>query len=274
MSAIDMLIKMKKQAKTDDLIVLMDEIIAYEKLSKIEAFRDLETSTAAAKKLPLLSAAHKGDIYCASMLEMARNIIIHMTGTAPPITNIPQKELTVREERMKDVMEQSIIQVKYRTLEEYRHATMEESVVAVFSEDREGKNSILIVVRDGICYDIYQGHYWEGNGISACSPMKPFVYKKDGYILAIETYSTLGNNAYPFATITTPDICYSVMFPVHDIIWLTPREGEQAVVKLSQEQITRLNMVKNDIHKFTECLVDIIRKNYLAEDAGEGRGSL
>ena len=58
MSSIETLIRIKKQAQTDDLVRLLDEVADYEKLSKAEAFRDLRTSEVAKKKLPLLAGAY------------------------------------------------------------------------------------------------------------------------------------------------------------------------------------------------------------------------
>lgn len=261
MPAIDMLIKIKKQANTDDLIILMDEVVLYEKLSKVEAFRDLKTSKTAAKKLPLLSAAHKGDIYCMTMLELVREIITYMTGTAPPITIVQEKtELTAREEKMKKVMERSIVQVRYHNLEEYRHDTMKDFVVAVFSETVDTKKSILIVVRKDNYYNIYQGHYSEREDEVGAVTEKPYVYIDDPYVLSIKTYSILGNNAYPFAVFNSPSGTYSVMFPRHDEIWLTSEDGQQTSIYLSEEEITEIGMKKVTVHSFAKCLMDIIRE--------------
>ena len=55
MNILDALIKVKKESSMDDLMKFFDEIIAYEKLSKIAAFRDLKTSETAKQKLPLLA---------------------------------------------------------------------------------------------------------------------------------------------------------------------------------------------------------------------------
>ena len=61
MSSIETLIRIKKQAQTDDLVRLLDEVADYEKLSKAAAFRDLRTSEVAKKKLPLLAGAYAGE---------------------------------------------------------------------------------------------------------------------------------------------------------------------------------------------------------------------
>lgn len=270
MAAIETLIKMKKQAKTDDLIAILDEVIAYGKLSKIEAFKDLTKSDAAAKKLPLLSAAHRGDIYAQVMLDVVRNIIMYMTGSAPEITRLPEKKLTKREEAMKDIMQKSVIRVYYHDLVEYDHAQMEESVVAVFQETRGKKDTALIVVRNCDVYDIYQGPYWEDGDAKGSVCIKPHICMAKGCTLSVETYSILGNNAYPFAEFTSPSGSYSVMMPDFASVDLIG-EGRNAMhIGLSQEDIASVNMAKSDVCRFAECLMDIILKELSRIEASKG----
>lgn len=275
MSALDALIQVKKQADTEDLILLLDEIAAYEKLSKAAAFRDLKTSEVARKKLPLLTKAYAGDLYCLCMMEMARNILTHLNqNEVPKVVTEPFENLTERTQKRIEMMESSIITVHYRSLYEYRDKEEKDRVVAVFTENVPETDQIaaLIIVRSGREYTIYQGYYQKKKKEEKITRLEPtpFIKKEDDLSLSILTYSVQGNNAYPFATLKTPSETYSVMFASYDNMWLTPESGRNRLETfLTREERNYMGMAKTDITLFSDFVMKIARQ--MIEKSEEGK---
>ena len=138
MSSIETLIRIKKQAQTDDLVRLLDEVADYEKLSKAEAFRDLRTSEVAKKKLPLLAGAYAGEEYSLALLTLAGHVVSHLEGAVPRVLTEPMENLTSRQIVRMELMQKQIIQVTYDSLNTYVHDEEKEHVVAVYTSRRDG----------------------------------------------------------------------------------------------------------------------------------------
>lgn len=267
MSALDSLIKVKKQAKTDDLLTLLDEVIAYEKLSKIKTFRDLKTSETAQKRLPLLSGIYKNDLYSLAMVSMVINIIQHLDGNVPEVLTEPMEIIDKRDKKRMEMMEKSIIKVKYYALNEYDDEESHDDVVAVFSGETTPsakQTAILVVTRKDGGYHIYQGYYEEAGDNVEQRKCTPYVYRdaqENQAELVIQTYSLQGNNAYPFALFRYQGQECGVMMPDYRRIWLMDEDEKKVRHKITmkQEQINQLNLVRPEIGKFAECLTEIIR---------------
>lgn len=257
MAAIETLIKVKKQAKTDDLITMLDEITIYEKLSKSKAFRDLRTSKAGQKKLPLLSGAYQGDLYSLSLLNIANNIFIYLTGQGIPVLGNLLEDLSIKDEKRMEILERSVIKVGYWDLTSYDHEVMKDSIVAIFAEEAEKKTILMIIVRDGNEYQIYFGQYEEEKELEECDH-KPYVLKKDDQTLSITSYSILGNNAYPFGTFFDGTKNYEIMMPDYETIWLIPGEGEKEILHTTLSERNQIGLDKTNIDRFTETLLNII----------------
>lgn len=280
MSAIEALIKTKKQGTNDDLIKFLDELILYEKLAKSETFRDLRTSTAAQKKLPLLSGAYTGNLYSVSLCQMVVNILNHLDGDAPDIVKDPIVAMTEKDLRRLEILQRSVIRVSYRALNEYDHERQKDHVVGIFTtntSDNEDQVSILIVVKENEKYFIYQGFYQNTDSDMGTMQIKSDVYRKTEGTdrLEIQTYSLQGNNAYPFGVFYHGNNKYQVMMPYHDLIRLTLINGEDRIkIPLTTSDINRMNMSKTEIQTFSECLMDLIRKGFENEkdEGNTGKG--
>lgn len=277
MSAIETLIKIKKSAKSDDLITLLDEVIAYEKLSKSEAFRDLSVSETAQKKLPLLAGAYKGDLYSLSLILLARNIIRHLENEVPEVLAIPIDRLAPKMQKRLELVQDNVIKVQYDDLTEYHQETMAEQVVAVFTENLGQRKAILIVVRDNEKYDIYQGYYVDDNKtIHNMQKAVPYEREKTSvasgisYHLSILTYSLQGNNAYPFAELGYGETQYTVMMPDYTRIWIDEKEtGIRREITLSMEERNALNLAKTEIEHFVNRLLEIIIRGLESDETAE-----
>lgn len=267
MSVIDTLIKVKKQTKTDDVINIMDELIAYEKLSKVEAFRDLKTSKVAQQKLPLLSGIYRGDLYSLALVEIVENILIHLDEQIPEVLTNRTEEMDKKEEKRLKILENHIVHVMYRSLNEYDHELMEEHVVAVFIKEEKSQNAIVIIIKENDQYEFFQGYYQETNAKEQKNDkLKPFVYTDGEVSLTITTYSILGNQAYPFAVFTTQKGSYDVLIPNYDELWLMKDSKTYQAISLTMGQRNELNNIKTDIQQYAEYLTDLIRKELDEQD--------
>lgn len=261
MSAIEALIKVKKQAKNDDLIRLLDEVITYEKLNKMKTFENLRTSKAAQKKVPLLSSAYQGDMYALSMVTMAGHILRHLDDNIPLILTELEEQITEKEQQRLLIMQDALIQPQYWPLHEYKHDKMRNHVVAMFSNERADKTAILIVAKESGTYHIYQGYYKAKKTSVVSKALEPYCVKHDNMSLSILTYSIQGNNAYPFGVFHKNKKRYDVMLPSHDSMWLREvQTGELFTISLSMEQRNRLNMAKAQVESFADILLQIIQE--------------
>ena len=274
MTALESLIQAKKQAQTEDLLRFLDEIVLYKKLSKAEAFRDLRTSEAARKRLPLLSGAHTGNLYSLAMLSMVQNIMQHLDEEIPDVLYTPLENITERDEKRIALLEKSIIRVNYYPLSSYQDADCRDKIVAVF-ENKQSKsktqNALLIVTRVGDRYDIYQGYYAKKEVEAPKLQHIPYTHKEGEIALRIEIYSMLGNNAYPFAELSWGTDTFSVMMPDYKTIWLLKPHGlaPSHVLPLTAEQVNGLNMAKTEVPGFATKIVEII-KGGLMDETVEG----
>ena len=263
MSAIETLIKVKKQSKTDDLVRLLDEVTIYEKLAKSEAFRDLKTSQPARKKCPLLASAYDGDLYAMSLLTLAGHVIAHLESVVPHVLTEPMAGLSQRERQKMELMQNQVICVSYDSLTAYDHKTMAEHVVAVYTSERETETAILIVVRNNNAYVIYQGYYKEQSIVNNQKDYQPYVETRGQKSLVISNYSIQGNNAYPFGQYVTGEHTYSVMLPNHETLWAFKDIDHPMVIPLSIGDRNQLTMTKQSIKTFTATLFDILEREEL-----------
>ena len=259
MSALDDLIKIKKQAKTDDLILVLDEVALYQKLSRSKAFQDIKGSKAAQKKLPMLYDAANGSMYALSLLEVAHNVVTHLEDDVPEIFLRLMDGITSKQKKRLEIMQQSVVPISYHSLGEYEHDRMEERVLAVFSAKKKKHSAVLIIIRDGVGYKIFQGYY--ENRKQEKEPenqRRPYVQEDGGYRLSIKTYSIQGNNAYPFGELAYGDKSY--MLPRHDALWIMDKGVVQKEIPLSTEQINALNMAKVDIREFSSFILSTVKE--------------
>lgn len=260
MSAIEALIKVKKQQQTDDLIRILDEVTIYEKLAKSKTLQDLKTSQATRKKCPLLAAAYDGDIYALSLTTLAGHIIAHLENIVPSVLTQPKQQLSPRELRRIEIMQNQIIPVTYASLQEYDHKTMESQVVAVYTTERETETAILIVVKVKNTYSIYQGYYKERGVIETSETHQPYIETRPHGSLCIAQYSVQGNNAFPFATYHTKQKTYSVMLPDHETLWVFEDINHPQTIVLSLGDRNALAFAKQRVETFAATILDILER--------------
>ncbi len=279
MTTIDTLIAIKKQSNTDDIIRFLDELITYEKLSKLPAFQDLEHSEAAKKKLPLLSAVYQNEFYALAIAEMAESILAYLEEDIPPVLHDRLQALTPKQVHKLNIMMKGVLEVSYHPLEEYVPDIMAEDVIAVFESERPNEeteeNALLILVKpeQSRIYSIYQGHYNPGakeRKSPAFDKIKPYVHtESDGSTLTISHYSLLGNNGYVFAIYTKAGTDYQVLMPYHDTIWLLNSGICEQVVKLDLTQCNELALAKTKVAEFAATIAKFIREGREADAALE-----
>lgn len=258
MSALDTLIQMKTITKRDDLMRLFDEYMAWEKLSKRAAIN--WESDAVKRKLPLLTKAQAGDIYSQCLVKAMNHILTFMNL---PVVEIIEEELpSKKEQRKKEIIESTIVSVEYRSLWEYDPE--KDEVLQVLIEEGEPQTAILIIVRNRQGYLIYQGHYQRQK--SQCGRvLTPFVQTEDGITIRVETYSPLGNNAYPFGTIIRGTNQYSIWMPTPTCLELYNEFGPAFTKELTEAEHAKLRLAQTSVKTFAAVLLNVIKKGWLDE---------
>ena len=276
MNILDALIKVKKESSMDDLMKLFDEIIAYEKLSKIAAFRDLKTSETAKQKLPLLAKAYEGDYYSLALCDVAEHIINHVDHQIPEVLQI-SVDMSNRKQKQFEMLKKASINVVYLALEDYNHERMKDNVIGIFESDvsnDRGEKSFLIIVSQTKTYQIYEGVYKTDDDKKKKSQElshTPYIQTEDGIQLVIDTYSNQGNNEYKFGSVTYDSKKYSIMLAATELRLISTKEVIERQIPLTMIEQNELNMAKLDVKRFANCLFQIIRKDI--EDAKNGRNS-
>lgn len=260
MSALDTLIKVKKQLRNDDLIRILDEVTIYEKLSKSKALRDIKTASATRKKCPLLAAAYDGDLYALALTIVAGHIIAHLEQTILPIFIEAQLGLSPRERHRLEIMQNQIIPVTYASLMEYDHKTMESNVLAVYATEQETETSIVIIVRNKNEYVFYQGYFDKKEDLEVSDTNQPYVETREHGSLCIAQYSIQGNNAFPFATYQRGSKTYSVMLPNHETLWVFEDIEHPQEVHLSLGERNQLGFAKQHVETFASAILDILER--------------
>ena len=260
MGALESLIQIKRMAKSDDVVQLLDEVATYEKLAKVEAFRDLKTSEAARKKLPILAKAYDSDLYAVMLSDIASNILRHLEDEVPAV--LEGLELVMNEKDVKrlEMMRSAIAQVTYRHVREYDHETMKGDIVAVFESSVELTNKVIILVKTNGKYTVYQGSYSEEEKKKAeRKKAEPYVMERDGTRLSVMTYSIMGNNAYPFAVYEGEGGAFDVKMPDEGTISLASKTSNEARVHyMTKDEKNELTMAKSSVDKFANTLLEII----------------
>ena len=266
MGAIETIISVKKTIQTNDLITLLDEIIAYRKLAKVKAFQDIRTSAPAQKKLPFLAKAYAGDLYMLSLAEVAGNVIAHLEGERPEVLVEPFSQVSPKQQKLLNSLSHSMVKANYQDLMEYDHDKMSGQVLGVYKKEYEKYDSLLIITREHGSYQIFQGHCQKPKeeGPKEIQTAVPFCLSDGDWELQIMTYSVQGNNAYPFGTVKSPFGAYQVMMPWYDVIWLLSGEpgslSIRYVIPLEREQCSELQVEKVRIESFAACILEMVRK--------------
>lgn len=266
MNILDALIKVKKESSMDDLMKLFDEITAYEKLSKIAAFRDLKTSETAKQKLPLLANAYEGNYYHLALCDIAGHIINHVDHQIPEVLQI-SVDMSNRKQKQFEMLKNVCINVRYLSLEDYNHEAMKDKVIGVFESERpndRGERSLLIIVSFNKTYQIYEGFYKnETDEEKKQQELRhtPYVQTEDGIRLIINTYSNQGNNEYKFGSVIYDSSEYAIMLAANELRLISKKDVIERQIPLTTIEQNELNMAKLDLKRFANCLFQVIRKD-------------
>lgn len=268
MNSIELLIKMKKEQGSDDLIQIFDELVKYEKLAKTPAFADIKKNQAVQKKLPLLTRVVNNDLYALSLLHIANYVLIEMGEELPGMLPQVFAEITDRSARKLRIIEHSIVKVSYEDLYEFND-NMKDTVLLTFVDNERKKNrSVSIITKQDDEYVVYQGRIQVESQSKAevkTITLPVFEGTSDKIVVSINTMSILGNNAYPFGTVSTmkedKEYIYSLLMPSHDKLWLL---NDKNIVEhsydMSTDEVNELNFIKTDINEVTSFFVNLLEK--------------
>lgn len=257
MSALNDLIRIKSKRQEDDLLKILDEMSAYEKLSADESFKDLKKSEITRKKCPLLAGYADGEIYETMLAEIAANIYLQIEGQIPDVIQAAA-EYTPKKQRQLEILRKSIVQVEYRDLTEYHHEYMKEKLIAVFTKKYQYMALAMLIVKNQN-YCIYHGTYQvqESDQISK-SLYAPTTYRGEKGIFTMESYSILGNNGYPFATYRNRETLYSIMIGPEKELYLIKEDKTYVTYPIPPEEQNVLNTAKKDPNLFAGQVIRII----------------
>lgn len=258
MSILNDLIRIKTSAQEDDLIKMLDEVPIYEKLSVNKQFRDLKSSKVTRTKCPLLAAFADNKPYETLLADLVTNIYLQIEGRIPDIFNAVI-ERTPKQQKQFEILQKGIACVTYYSLTQYKHETMSDRVVAVFTEKNKGIVTAVIIVRCQDGYEMYHGSYAisETERINT-TIIDPVVVKGNKGVFTMDTYSMLGNNGYRFGRYSNNNIFYDVMISMDEELFLMEDENIVVQYKIPYEEKNMLNIAKKEPEDFAKTVLSII----------------
>ena len=261
MSVLDDLIQIKKMSQKDDLIKILEEVDTYEKLSADKSLRDLSTSEITRKKCPLLASMADGNAYERILGDLAANVYLQVEEQIPEVLRHGE-EMKEKQKRQLDVLQSSVVDVEYRDLSLYVHASMKDQVVAVFTFKYPHAPSAVavIIVKTDSGYSMYHGTYETDVKESdvKSEALSPVQIKGRKGVLTLYTYSMLGNNAYPFARYTDEKGIYQVMLSLDGILYLIKDGAVSFEHVLTLEEKNELAAAKETKTIFSEAVLGLI----------------
>lgn len=270
MSIIDQLIQIKKSSDSDDIVNMLDDFTLYGRLSKIPALSDISKSDALKKQLPLLSKAVSGDIYCLSLYMIAANIVAYLGYEIPETitTHINNTPDSLKQKLI--IAQENTIRVDYQSLDMYQHNSMRDNITAIYINQLEDENRIVIITRTGKSQRIFQGSYVKNDSLGTGSTdankhqrAKSLIYEDDDLYIKINNYSLQGNNAYLFAQVKLDRIMYHMMMDDKKGLLFkdVKGRGKDFTIQLNIASLNRINMAKADPQEFIDTLAQIINES-------------
>lgn len=257
MNVLDDLIRIKTNKQDDDLLKILDEVPVYEKLSVDEKLKDLAHSEITRKKCPLLAGFADGKLYETVLADLAANVYLQIEGNIPLVLQT-SGELTMKKQKQFEILQSGIARVSYRDLMEYDHESMRMFVTAVFIKKCNGANIAAIVIKNSDGYIMFHGTYIDDEkGKNINNVFEPIVIKGKKGVFTMDTYSVLGNNAYPFAHYAGNTMTYDVMIGPEGVLYLM---ANKFVVpyEIPWQDRNVLNMAKKEPVEFAKELTAII----------------
>lgn len=259
MNVLDDLIRIKANKQDDDLLKLLDEVPVYEKLAVDEKLKDLKNSEITRRKCPLLAAFVDGHMYETVLADLAANVYLQIEGEIPLVLQTAS-ELSMKKQKQLEILQKGIAAVSYRDLMDYDHSTMKAFLTAVFVKKHNNANIAALIVKQTDGYTMFHGTYIaDEKGKSADCIYTPLAIKGKKGILAMDSYSVLGNNGYPFAHYSRDAVRYDVMIGPDGILYLMNGLLVNSY-ELHYADRNALNMAKKDPAGFAKELVSVIER--------------
>lgn len=256
MNVLENLIKIKKHANDDDLLMMMDELIAYQKLSEDESLGDLKTSEFTRKKCPLLAAFVDGKMYETVLADLAGNIYVQIEGYLPPVL-LTATERNLKQQKQIEILRSGIVQVHYHDLTDYVHEFMKDQVLAVFTKKHGEWTTAAIIVKDTDSYEMYHGVYGGSQAAVTNIVYAPEIITSNHGSFVLKNYSVLGNNGYKFGNYLYKDVSMDVMLGPDHILYLS-NGSEELTFPIPWDVSNRLVKSKKDSVLFARELMTFI----------------
>lgn len=266
MSIIDQIISIKKAASSQDLLTMIDEFILYGRLSRSSALGTLGDSPVLEKRLPLLTNVANGDMYATSLYLIACDIMIHLLGALPEHLHGLAGEMSAKQKQRLTIAQENTAKVNYLELFQYQTELHAEHVVAVYEHQYPEHTSIIIITHAHKTYDVFQGVYTPSEDEESDEidiRPKPIVVTKNNMVFTMDGYSTQGNNAYYFATVTLGEAVRHLMLLDEDTLVVSAnKQGfttpDKLPIKLLPEEKNKMAMVIHSPEDFAHAILDII----------------
>lgn len=258
MGVLDDLIRIKSNKQEDDLLKMLDEIPVYEKLSVDEKLKDLKNSAVTRAKCPMLAAFIDGKLYETVLAELVSNVYLQIEGNIPEILSAAT-EKSLKQQRQMEILKDSIVHVEYRALTEYDHKMMKDRLAAVFTKPYQDIVMAVLIIKEPDTYTMYHGTYEVKEGdISNMNVSEPLITKGKRGILAMDSYSVLGNDGYRFASYRNSHISYDIMIGPDGLMYFLNGNHTEMTFPIPESQRNHLNLAKKCPEEFAGLLTAII----------------
>lgn len=231
---IEQLLKAKENTDQIDLHRALNEIIVYQKLSKIPAFADPE-KLKHNSRLPLLAKALNGQPFEFWLMNTSIEIASNVDRSVINLNQIFANEFTKRKSKQLAILG-NVRQyaINYYSLQNFDLDNQPDKLLILSNALPNGKQVALIVQGDKFV-NIYTGFLGVNDLESKFVSNTMIPYVKDG--VEIKIISNQGNNDFNFAKIGDWDVS---MPDNHSFFYVNRKTGYTILYNLSDEQVQSL----------------------------------
>lgn len=288
MDLLTKLIDVKKTAKTNNAIQtisdMLDELIKYERLSRVPAFKHI-SNPAVQKQMPLVWTAFTGDPSSIWAFDVAMNIVQSLSDKFTDLSSDFNDKYTSKERRSLITVGQSVnprpvycdLDCLPTTVDLENRIVLKSESAALEGDDDD--NPPLFATFTVISYEanlirIFTGHreiIQEDDGEGGVKTykakntnaytIKPYRMSRNGHELSIASYSTHFNNDYPFATVGS----YSVRMP-NNRTFVFERGRTAVEAPMNEQQMNTFLMNIEDIETVASVILDVYEERVLCKD--------
>lgn len=190
MDLIQRIIDKKKEVNNtyETILAIVQDLIIYHKLSKVDKFKDIENPIVKTKCPTLYKVTHENG-FESYLFSLIAPVIIELTGYTYEMIQL------VATTQIDDILNKS-----YKIGFQSRDSIIKPTVpYMVLTEDRENIIEVLVISIEDNIIKCQRGSYIE-NGFEV-RETKPFRMTKNQHTIIIQSYSFLGNNDYSFGYI-------------------------------------------------------------------------